>query len=325
MDDFRFVHDDRRFRVGTSIGLVPIDKRWASTAAILQAADTSCYAAKEAGRNRVHAWFDTDAAMRARHFEMQWTSRIERALDDDGFVLFAQRIEGLMDAHQGLHAEVLLRMKNDDGTFAQPGAFLPAAERFHLASRVDRWVLRRAAAWLKALPAIGVIEMLNVNLSGQSVGDRAFHAWAQEMLTRAGSEVCTRLCLEITETATVTNLADAAIFIDAVRKAGVRVALDDFGAGASSFGYLKTLSVDYLKIDGQFIRDLIDDPLDDAAVRCFADVAKVVGVKTVAEFVERPAVLERLRVIGVDYAQGYLIHRPEPIDLLLQDAHADAV
>ena len=319
MDDFRFVHDERRFRIGASIGLVPVDKRWASIAAIQQAADTSCYAAKDAGRNRVHTWFDTDVAMRARQFEMQWTSRIERALDDDGFELFAQRILGLAGEHRGVHAEVLLRMKNADGTYTPPGAFLPAAERFHLASRVDRWVLRRAVTWLKNLPTLDAIALLSVNLSGQSVGDRAFHAWAKDMLDQAGSEVCSRLCLEITETATVTNLADAAIFIEAVRRAGVKVSLDDFGAGASSFGYLKSLPVDFLKIDGQFIRDLIDDPLDDAAVRCFADVAKVIRVKTVAEFVEQPAVLERLRAIGVDYAQGYLIHRPEPIDLLLAD------
>jgi diguanylate cyclase (GGDEF)-like protein/PAS domain S-box-containing protein len=320
MDDFRFIHDDRRFRIGASIGLVPVDKRWASIAAILQAADTSCYAAKEAGRNRVHVWFDTDVAMRARQFEMQWTSRIERALDDDGFVLFAQRMQGLTTAQEGLHAEVLLRMKNEDGTLTQPGAFLPAAERFHLVSRVDRWVLKQAVDWMAALPDISIIDTLSVNLSGQSVGDRAFHAWAKTMLLQAGSDVCSRLCLEITETATVTNLADAAIFIAAVRAAGVKVALDDFGAGASSFGYLKTLPVDYLKIDGQFIRDLTQDPLDDAAVRCFTDVARVVGVKTVAEFVEQPDVLARLRQIGVDYAQGYLIHRPEPIDMLIQEA-----
>jgi len=181
MDDFRFVHEDRRFRIGTSIGLVPVDKRWASIAAVQQAADTSCYAAKEAGRNRVHAWFDTDLAMRARHFEMQWTSRIERGLDEDGFVLFAQRLQSLKYEGRGVHAEVLLRMTNDDGTFARPGAFLPAAERFHLASRVDRWVLRHAVDWMKTLPAMGFIDMLNVNLSGQSVGDRAFHAWAKEM------------------------------------------------------------------------------------------------------------------------------------------------
>jgi diguanylate cyclase (GGDEF)-like protein/PAS domain S-box-containing protein len=325
MDDFRFMHEDRRFRIGASIGLVPVDRRWAAIDAIQQAADTSCYAAKEAGRNRVHTWFDTDLAMKARHFEMQWTSRIERALDDDGFELFAQRIQALAPAQDGLHAEVLLRMRNDDGSFVLPGAFLPAAERFHLATRVDRWVLRKVVAWMKGLPELGFIDTLSVNLSGQSVGDRAFHAWAKEMLAQAGAGVCTKLCLEITETATITHLADAALFIDAVRAAGVRVALDDFGAGASSFGYLKTLPVDYLKIDGQFIRNLTEDALDDVAVRCFADVARVVGVKTVAEFVERPAVLERLRAIGIDYAQGYLIHRPEPINGLLQAQLADSI
>jgi len=317
MDDFRFIHEDRRFRIGTSIGLVPVDKRWASTAAIQQAADTSCYAAKEAGRNRVHAWFDTDAAMRARSHEIQWTSRIENALDTDGFELFAQRIECLKGQAQGIHAEVLLRMRNADGTLVQPGAFLPAAERFHLVSRVDRWVLRRSVNWLQGLAAPDRIESLSVNLSGQSVGDRAFHAWAHELFAAAGRQVCSRLCLEITETAAVTNLADAAVFIEQVRAAGVKVALDDFGAGASSFGYLKALPVDYLKIDGQYIRNLVADPLDDAAVRCFADVARLMGLKTVAEFVDNTAVLDRLRVIGVDYAQGYLMHRPEPIGNLL--------
>ncbi|WP_051017140.1 EAL domain-containing protein [Cyanobium gracile] len=268
--------------------------------------------------HRVHAWVESDVAIRARQFEMQWTSRIEHALDDDGFVLFAQRMQGLQQALHGLHAEILLRMKNKDGSLTQPGAFLPAAERFHLVSRVDRWVLRHAVNWMKALPDISMIDTLSVNLSGQSVGDRAFHAWAKDMLVHAGAEVCTRLCLEITETTTVTNLADAAIFIAAVRAIGIKVALDDFGAGASSFGYLKSLPVDYLKIDGQFIRELTQDPLDEAAVRCFADVAKVIGVKTIAECVEQPSVLDRLRQIGVDFAQGYLIHRPEPIEMLLQ-------
>lgn len=318
MDDFRFVHENRRFRIGTSIGLVPVDKRWASTAAIQQAADTSCYAAKEAGRNRVHAWFDTDAAMRARHHEIQWTSRIEQALDQDGFVLFAQRIQSIKEEAKGVHAEVLLRMRNEDGSLALPGAFLPAAERFHLVSRIDRWVLRQLLERLGGLPSMDLIESLSVNLSGQSVGDRAFHAWALELFAAAGRSVCSKICLEITETAAVTNLADAAIFIAQVRHAGVKVALDDFGAGASSFGYLKALAVDYLKIDGQFIRDLVSDPLDDAAVRCFADVARLMGLKTVAEFVDSADVLERLRVIGVDFAQGYLLHRPEPIDGLIE-------
>jgi diguanylate cyclase (GGDEF)-like protein/PAS domain S-box-containing protein len=313
MNEFRFVHDEKRFRIGASIGLVPVDDRWPSTLALMQAADTSCYAAKEAGRNRVHAWFDTDQAMQARHGEMQWASRLEQALDEDRFVLFAQRIFPVDERPQGLHAEVLLRLREATGSLVLPGAFLPAAERFHLASRVDRWVLRRVIDLLMAQPSLHGIELLSVNLSGQSIGDRAFHRQATDILGAAGPEICGRICLEITETAAITNMVDASLFIQQARALGVRIALDDFGAGASSFGYLKSLSVDILKIDGQFIRDLTVDPLDDAAVRCFVDVAKVVNVKTVAEFVDKPEILERLREMGVDYAQGYLLNRPEPI------------
>jgi diguanylate cyclase (GGDEF)-like protein/PAS domain S-box-containing protein len=343
MEDFRFIHENRRFRIGASIGLVPVDNRWTTTAAVMQAADTSCYAAKEAGRNRVHVWFDTDQTMRARHGEMQWATRLEQALDEDGFVLFAQRIHAVCgdDAAggdgawrdgaggvaargvgagpaRGVHAEVLLRLVKSDGSSVLPGAFLPAAERFHLASRIDRWVLRNVMLWMKSVPSLDLIENLSVNLSGQSVGDRAFHRWALDMLAEAGAEICGKLCLEITETAAVTNLADAAIFIEQVRAIGVRVALDDFGAGASSFGYLKNMPVDFLKIDGQFIRDLVSDPLDEVAVRCFVDVAKVVHIKTVAEFVDQPAVMQRLHGIGIDFAQGYLVHRPAPIMELLE-------
>jgi len=322
MDDFRFVHEDRRLRVGTSIGLVPVDRRWPNAAAIQQAADTCCYAAKEAGRNRVHVWFDTDSAMRERQFEMRWTTRIEQALDEDRFVLFAQRIMPLKSNPRGVQAEVLLRLREADGTLVAPGAFLPAAERFHLASRIDRWVLRHVVDWMTAQPDAEQLTLLSVNLSGQSVGDRSFHRWALELLRAAGSRLCNRLCLEITETAAVTHVADAAHFIDQVRAVGVRVALDDFGAGAASFGYLKTLRVDTLKIDGQFVRDLVDDPLDEVAVRCFTDVAKVMTMQTVAEFVDKPAVLQRLRAMDVDYAQGYLLHEPAPLDQLL--AHASA-
>jgi EAL domain-containing protein (putative c-di-GMP-specific phosphodiesterase class I) len=271
----------------------------------------------------VHAWFDTDAAMHTRHGEAQWASRIEQALDEDRFELFAQRIVALDRCVGGIHAEVLLRLRDDGGNVVPPGAFLPAAERFHLATRIDRWVLKRAIGWMTAQPCLERIENLCINLSGQSVSDRAFHAWAIALLGAAGPAICRRLCLEITETAAVTNLADAALFIEQLRKVGVRVALDDFGAGASSFGYLKSLPVDFLKIDGQFVRDLITDPLDEAAVRCFADVAKVVGMQTIAEFVDNPAVLQRLRELGIDFAQGYLLHRPEPIGMLL-DAVAGA-
>ncbi|PZQ76481.1 MAG: hypothetical protein DI563_06900 [Variovorax paradoxus] len=318
MDDFRFIHDDKRFRIGASIGLVPVDHRWGAAAAVMQAADTSCYAAKEAGRNRVHAWFDTDQAMRARHGDMQWASRIEQALDESQFELHAQRITSLSSADDGFHAEVLLRLRDTAGTIVTPGAFLPAAERFHLATRVDRWVLKQVVEQLKGDGVCPIVSKLSVNLSGQSIGNRAFHRQALDLLSNAGEAVCACLCLEITETVAVTNMTDAALFIQQVRALGVQVALDDFGAGACSFGYLKSLPVDFIKIDGQFIRDVVDDPLDEAAVRCFVDVARVVGVRTVAEFVDRPAVLARVKEIGIDFAQGYLVHRPEPLEALLR-------
>ena len=322
MDNFRFSHNERRFRVGASIGLVIIHQHWLHTEAILQAADAACYAAKDAGRNRVHTWLDSDLEVRARHGEMQWTTRIEHALDNDLLVLYAQRIEALASANHGIHAEVLVRMQDTDGSLIPPGAFMPAAERFHLASRIDKWVLNHAMAWMQSLPCYEAVDNLSINLSGQSAGDRAFQRWALEVLKAAGPDVCRRLCFEITDTTAITHLADAAQFMAQVRALGLRVALDDFGAGASSFGYLKSLPVDYLKIDGQFIRDIVDDPLDDVAVRCFVEVARVVGVKTVAEFVDKPEVLARLKVIGVDLVQGYWLHRPAPLAELLPQASA---
>ena len=317
IDSFRFAYDQRRFRTGASIGLVPVDSRWGTAAAIIQAADTACYAAKDAGRNRVHVWSDTDQSMRARQVEMQWAARIEQALDESRFALYAQRIRALHGATHNLHAEVLIRMVESDGTLVQPGAFLPAAERFQFAPRIDRWVLRQSIDVLRSLADLSMIDTLCVNLSGQSIGDRVFHRQAIEILTQAGAGICKRICLEITETSAITNIADAGVFIAQVRALGVRIALDDFGAGASSFGYLKNLGVDLIKIDGQFIRDLIDDPLDDVAVRCFVEVARVVGVQTVAEFVDSAEVLERVREIGVDFAQGYFVHRPEPLEKVL--------
>jgi diguanylate cyclase (GGDEF)-like protein/PAS domain S-box-containing protein len=317
LDDYRFLHDGQRFRIGASIGLVPVDQRWSNVTSIIQAADSACYAAKQGGRNRVHMWFDSDETMQARHGETQWATRLADALDENRFELFAQRIHALHDAAPGIHAEILLRMRDEDGTLTQPGAFLPAAERFHMASQIDRWVLRKTVDWMFSVKSLEAIGIICVNLSGQSVGDRAFHRWAMAMLADAGPDICQRLCLEITETAAVTNLADAGVFIEQVRAMGVRVALDDFGAGASSFGYLKSMPVDFLKIDGQFVTDLVTDSLDEAAVRCFADVASVVGMQTVAEFVDHPEVLAKLRSMGIDFAQGFMLHRPEPIAELL--------
>ena len=317
MDEFRFVHEGRRFRVGTSIGLVPVDARWSNIKAIMQAADASCYAAKEGGRNRVHAWFDSDQAVKARHGDMQWVSRMEMALDEDRFELFGQRIDPIDGHDEPIHFEVLLRMREPDGTLIGPGAFLPAAERFHMANRLDRWVVRHAFAWMgRAEEGEVEIGMMSINLSGQSLGDRAFHRDICDMVRKASFDP-RKICFEVTETAAITHLTEARAFIEEIRSLGVKVALDDFGAGASSFGYLKSLPVDFLKIDGHFITNLLQDELNNAAVRCFVDVAKVVGVKTIAEFVERQDVRDCLAEIGVDMAQGYLIHKPEALESLL--------
>jgi len=318
MDDFRFEQDGRRFRIGTSIGLVPLDARWPNTAAVLQAADSACYAAKDAGRNRVHVWFDTDLATLERRKDMQWTTRLEQALDEDQFQLHLQVIRPVRGQDEGLYGEVLIRLKNEDGNLVAPGAFLPAAERFHLATRIDRWVLQKTIEQMSCLNNVSLIRMLSINLSGQSVGDRAFYRSALDVLQDAGPELCKRLCVEITETAAVTNLADATRFINSLQELGVSVALDDFGAGASSFGYIKKLPVDILKIDGQFIRDMVNDPIDKAAVRCFVDVADLLGLKTVAEFVDSTKVMQQVRDAGIDYAQGHLLHKPEPMQHVLE-------
>jgi len=312
-DDFRFVHGEHRMKVGTSIGLVAVDSRWSDTAALMQAADACCYAAKKGGRNRVVALAEDEAHILHATGEAQWASRIERALDEDRFVLHGQRIVPLQGDCMPAKFELLLRMVDFDGSLVPPGAFIPSAERFHLMGGVDRWVVRHAIAWLRGLLERGEAPSVAINLSGQSVGDRSFHSWAIDVFAAAGSAVCEHLILEVTETAAITNLTDAAKFMEQARDLGLRIALDDFGAGASSFGYLKKLPLDYLKIDGQFICDVLTDPLDAAAVRCFVDVAKVVGLKTIAEFVENEAVLQHLAVLGVDFAQGFHVHRPGPL------------
>lgn len=320
VEEFRFVHDNQRFRIGASIGLIPLDRRWSTTAALLQAADTACYAAKNAGRSRVHAAFDSDMAVEAHRGDVQWASRIEEALEDDQFTLYWQQIRPTIgrETGTGLHGEVLLRLRGADGGIITPGAFLPAAERFYMATRIDQWVVKAVFEWLAAhVGEIDHIETLAVNLSGQSIGDLAFHRYILGLIETMPFDR-TKLCLEVTETTAISNLTDAQSFFQAVRAYGIRLALDDFGSGMSSFGYLKRLPVDYLKIDGQFIRNLASDPIDQATVRCISEVAKVMGKKTIAEFVDQEAAEALLREMGVDFTQGFLRHKPEPLDLMLR-------
>ncbi len=317
LEVFRFGHEGRHFRIGASIGLVPLDRRWPHPGAAMQAADTACYAAKAAGRNRVHTWLETDQALHARQGSWQWANRIEQALDEHRFVLYAQRICPLGAPGTGVRAEVLLRLRDSDGSLVLPEAFLPAAERQELCTRIDRWVLSQALSWLQGLPEPGLIECLSINLSGPSLADRGFHEWAATALVQAGPGLRGKLCFDLNEAMASAHLTDAGQFINRVREQGARVALDDFGAAACSFNLLKLLAVDQLKIDGSFCHDPAANPLDAAALRCFVDVARIQGLETVAECVERPAALEHLRAIGVGFAQGRLLHAPQPITELL--------
>ena len=313
VDQHRFEQDSRRFRVGTSIGLVAFDGSWPSRALLMQAADAACYAAKDAGRNRVHVWAEADRSTSLRLGDMQWVARLEQALDDDQFELYAQRIESLTVEGIGVRCEVLLRLREPDGTLTLPGAFVAAAERFHMASRIDRRMAEKVFAWMEAEPDFhDGIDMISINLSGQSIADTSFHQDISAMIRAARFDV-RKICLEITETAAITRFDDAKSFIDEVRSLGVKVALDDFGAGASSFGYLKTLPVDFLKIDGQFIKEITQDGLDVVAVRCFRDVARKLHVQTIAEFIEYDDQRQVLADLGIDFGQGYLLHRPEPL------------
>ena len=313
MDEFRFVHDGRRFRIGASIGLVQVDASWNDLTEVLKAADAACYAAKEAGRNRVHTWYESDRMIQERSGDMQWATRLAQALDEERLVLFGQRLQPLGKAVDGLHVEALVRMRQPDGSLTLPGSFLPATERFGMAPRLDRWVVKQALRWLQAHGSGCDLACLHVNLSAQSLADASFRQDIVALLQAAGPDACRALCFEITETVAMTQLSEIAAFVDGVRARGARVAVDDFGAGASHFGYLRSLKVDLIKVDGQFIKGMLRDPLDDASVRGFLEVARVLGVQTVAEFVDEPDVLARVRELGFDFAQGFHIARPQPL------------
>lgn len=322
LETFRFTVAGRRFHVGASIGLAPAGGSIGDVAAVMKAADECCYAAKEAGRNRVMAWPLRSSSSRSSHDVALWAGRIGRALDEDRFLLFGQIILPLHAKASGTKVEVLLRLRDDAGGIVSPGAFMPAAERLQMMSRIDRWVLHRTLAWMDEKLARCEAERVGVNLSGQSIADPGFRRWTLETLRAAGPALCAALIVEVTETVAIANLGEASGFLAKLRLLGVQVALDDFGAGASTFGYLKRLPLDYLKIDAQFVRSLLNDALDEAAIRSFVDVASVVGLQTVAEGVESAEVLARLRDLGIDHAQGYHLHRPAPLDTLCKSIAA---
>jgi diguanylate cyclase (GGDEF)-like protein/PAS domain S-box-containing protein len=316
VEEFRFAWQDKSFRLGVSIGLVPVNGTSGTVADVLSAADSACYAAKDQGRNRIHVYNLEDAELAHRHSEMEWVVHIQHALEEDRFELASQRIVPVNGgAGEGLHFELLLRMLDEDGGSVAPGVFLPAAERYNLITHLDRWVVSRALAQLAAdRSMLDSLFQCSINLSGHSLANDDFLAFVQEQFTRTGVPG-DRICFEITETAAIANLSRAQEFMNTLKALGCSFALDDFGSGLSSFAYLKALPVDYLKIDGAFVKDIVDDPIDFAMVKSINEVGHVMGKRTIAEFVENEAVLARLQALGVDYAQGYGIGRPQPFAL----------
>jgi len=315
VEDFRFAWLDKTFTVGVSIGLVMLDGHEQTHTELLRAADMACYAAKDKGRGRVHVYHPDDAELVQRRGEMEWVSQLNRALQNDQFVLYQQCIVALDGSAGGPCCEFLLRLRGHDGELILPGAFIPAAERYDLMPKLDRWVVTQVFAHLAERFAAlerAADGIYFINLSGATLGDEGFFRLVKESLARNAIPPQS-ICFEVTETAAIANLGNALSFIQSVKALGCKVALDDFGTGLSSFSYLKTLAADYLKIDGGFVRDMLADPMDAAIVQAVNSIGHVAGLKTIAEFVENADIQARLAEIGVDYAQGYGIHRPEPI------------
>jgi diguanylate cyclase (GGDEF)-like protein/PAS domain S-box-containing protein len=309
--DFRFSWEDKPFTLGVSIGVVAFDASFSALPQVLSAGDSACYAAKDEGRNRVHLYAEDDKAIEQRFGEMQWVSRIRQALDEDLFILYGQRIIALnQQIVEDDHIEVLLRLSPSDGELILPGAFIPAAERYGLMIELDRMVIHKTLQWLNESHYTG---LASINLSAQSMTDPGFLDELFDMLcstlTHPG-----QLLFEVTETTAITHLQQAQLFIQRIRQLGCRFALDDFGSGMSSFGYLKHLPVDHLKIDGSFIQDIVDDPVNYAMVKAIQEVATTMQIKTVAEYVENDEILDQLKLIGVDYGQGHGIERPRPLE-----------
>ncbi len=314
--DFRFTWEGRTFSTGVSIGIVAIGAHTESPHSALSSADAACYVAKDMGRNRIHVYLPYDEEIKRQQGEMRWVGRIENAMDQQRFSLLAQPIMSLRSSAIGdEHIEVLLRMKDEQGKQIMPGAFIPAAERYNIMGSLDRWVISQAFRWLSENPQrLDELGLCAINLSGQSLGEGSLHEHILEQL-RKYNLPAEKISFEITETAVVSRLDQAARFISLLKRRGFRFALDDFGTGMSSFTYLKRLPVDYLKIDGSFVSNMVNDPVDRAMVESINEIGHMMGLQTIAEYVEDDQTLEQLIDIGVDYAQGFGVVRPMPLDL----------
>lgn len=311
--NFKFTWEERTFRLGASIGIVPLSDANPDVASVLSAADSACQAAKEAGRNRVHIFEENDLDLMRRRREMQWAARINTALEEGRFELFRQTIMPLQKTETGLHYELLLRMRDEAGKIVPPDNFMKAAERYGITPNIDRWVVENAFRWLVSeADEREKLTMCSINLSGQSLGDDKFLPYVIDQFHRSGLDA-SKICFEITETAAIASFSQANRFIQALKELGCRFALDDFGTGLSSFGYLKHFPVDFLKIDGSFVKTILTDPIDREMVRSINEIGHLTGKKTIAEFAENQEIIDMLRSIGVDYAQGYGVAQPQRV------------
>jgi diguanylate cyclase (GGDEF)-like protein/PAS domain S-box-containing protein len=319
VDEFRFSWQDHEFTIGVSIGLVAIDESSLDVSEIMKRADAACYMAKDRGRNQVCEYRQHDDKLTQLRGEMNWATVINGALKEDRFELYAQRIERIGKGRK-MHFELLLRMISSEGDIIAPGAFLPSAERYSLMRKIDEWVVRHAFELLALHPDfLSKVEFVAVNLSGHSLSNPALLDQIMDWLEEFDTDL-EKICFEVTETAAIANLGAAMRFFSTLKGLGCRFALDDFGTGLSSFSYLKNLPVDFLKIDGQFVRNMAIDPIDHAMVKSINEIGHLMGLQTIAEFVESDQILAELRVIGVDYAQGYAIGKPQPFRNLLEGA-----
>jgi len=316
--DFQFAWEGRSFSIGVSIGISAINFSTGNAVDALKEADAACYAAKEKGRNRVHVFRPDDEELAMRQGEMQWVEKIQHGLDENRFVLYGQLIVPIADKNkEGLHFETLVRFLDEHGNTIPPGAFLPAAERYNLATHLDKWVIAHLFEWLaNHRTCLDKLAVCSVNLSGLSLSDESMLGFINEMFELYAIPT-EKICFEITETAAISSLNSATKFIQHLRDKGCSFSLDDFGSGLSSFAYLKNLPVDYLKIDGLFVKDILEDQVDLAMVKSINEVGHVMGKKTIAEFVENKQIFDLLNELGVDYAQGYGIAKPVPLDDLL--------
>ena len=307
--DFTFSWDKKTFDIGVSIGLVPIGKDCGSVQDVLRRSDSACYIAKDLGRNRVHLYTPDDIEISKRHGELQWITRIKNALEHDHFLLVLQAIKPVSGTSDRVHYEVLLRMDEGNGSIIPPMSFIPAAERYDMMPLLDKWVINSTFRLMREEQDNNSKHVYNINLSGQTLCDTEILGFIREQIDHFGINT-SDLCFEITETAVIANLSLAIDFIGRMKKMGCMFALDDFGSGLSSFAYLKKLPVDFIKIDGEFVRDITDDLMDRAIVSAINDIGHEIGLITVAEYVENEEILKLLQQLGIDYVQGFAVDKP---------------